>query len=210
MNEFILQANNISKKFDRRKPLFENINFTLSNGKAIAITGKNGSGKSTLLKITAGLLSLSSGEIKFEIAQKPVLQENFNVYYGFVAPYLNLYEEFTAPEHMKLHAELKGIDFKQSRAGELLDRFNLSNSKDKYISKFSSGMKQRLKLILAIYNEPPVLFLDEPYSNLDEAGIKIVTDLIIRHKSNGGGIIIATNDEREKALCDEIISLESQ
>ncbi len=208
MDEFSLTANNISKKFDRRKSLFENIHFILSNGKAIAITGKNGSGKSTLLKIIAGLLSASSGDIHFELNKKIIASERFNDYFGFVSPYLNLYEEFTAPEHIKLHTELKGIEFNQSRGEELLERFNLSNSKDKYISKFSSGMKQRLKLILAIYNEPPVLFLDEPYSNLDESGISIVREIIINHKSNGGGIIIATNDEREKALCDEIISLE--
>jgi len=208
MDKFTLEAKNISKKFDRRKYLFENINFTLSNGKAIAITGRNGSGKSTLLKIIAGLLSATSGETAFKLNEQPVSSDKFNEFFGFVAPYLNLYEEFTAPEHIKLHTELKGIEFNQIRAKELLDLFNLTGSNEKFISKFSSGMKQRLKFILAILNGPLILFLDEPFSNLDEAGIKIVTDVIAHQTTNGGGIIIATNDEREKSLCDEVVSLE--
>jgi len=207
MDDFILTANNITKKFERRKSLFENINFTLTNGKSIAITGKNGSGKSTLLKIIAGLLSPTSGDTQFELNEQLISSDRFNDYFGFVAPYLNLYEEFTAPEHIKLNTELKGIEFHKSRASDLLDKFSLSNSNDKYIAKFSSGMKQRLKFILALYNEPPILFLDEPFSNLDESGINIVTDVILEQKSKGGAVIIATNDEREKALCDEIISL---
>ena len=104
--------------------------------------------------------------------------------------------------------ELCGLFGKNEKQLELLEELSISNTGGKYISKFSSGMKQRLKFVLAFINEPPILFLDEPFSNLDEPGILCVEKLILSHIENGGGVIIASNDSREKALCHEIISLD--
>lgn len=207
MEKFNITAKNISKSFESRKFLFENINFSLSNQDSIAITGKNGSGKSTLIKIIAGFITPTSGEVNFQISGQTILKENFNNYFGFVSPYLTLYEEFTALEEIKLFCDLKGIVFNENIALSLLDSFQILNSKHKFVGKFSSGMKQRLKFVLALYNNPPLLFLDEPFSNLDEAGINIVIENIKNHLSSGTAIIIATNDIREKSLCKEVIAL---
>ncbi|ROL61708.1 ABC transporter ATP-binding protein [Bacteroidetes/Chlorobi group bacterium ChocPot_Mid] len=207
MQNFNLIAQDISKSFESKKFLFEKINFNLSNSNSIAITGKNGSGKSTLVKIIAGFITPTTGEINFNISGNSILMENFNNYFGFVSPYLTLYEEFTALEQIRLFADLKGINFNVNIAHELLDTFQLTNNKNKFVRKYSSGMKQRLKFILALYNNPQLLILDEPFSNLDDSGINIVMEKIIKHLSDGGAIIIATNDEREKSLCENIINL---
>lgn len=207
MENFNLTANDISKSFESKKFLFENINFNLINGNSIAITGKNGSGKSTLVKIIAGFITPTAGKINFEISGNHISMENFNQHFGFVAPYLTLYEEFTAIEQIKLFADLKGIKFNEVKANELLETFQLTNNQNKFIKKYSSGMKQRLKFILALYHNPQLLFLDEPFSNLDEMGINIVVEKIKKHLADGGAIVIATNDEREKSLCQNNINL---
>lgn len=208
MDKFLIEGSGLSKTFDGKIPIFKNVNLILENRKALGIAGKNGSGKSTLLKIFAGLIAPTKGKITLSVNDSMIDKDNFNDYYGFVSPYLNLYEEFTAVEQIKIFLDLCGLSGKKERAEELLDELNISNTGGKYISKFSSGMKQRLKFVLAFINDPPILFLDEPFSNLDESGIVSVEKLISKHIEKGGGVIIASNDGREKALCQEIISLD--
>ena len=68
-------------------------------------------------------------------------------------------------------------------------------------------MKQRVKYIAALIADPEILFLDEPFTNLDTDGINSVKEIIDEHKKNGGGIIIASNDEREKELCESVVNI---
>ncbi|MFC2131873.1 ATP-binding cassette domain-containing protein [Bacteroidota bacterium] len=208
MDRFFLKGENLSKTFDSREPVFNSIKLELKNNSIIGIAGKNGSGKTTLLKIMAGLLIPTDGNVTFSIKNNVINKEGFNDYYGFVAPYLNLYEEFTDREQIKVFMELKGLRYNEDKAEKLLSEFNLSNTENKYIGKFSSGMKQRLKFILAFMHEPLILFLDEPFSNLDEFGINSTERMIANHIDDGGGVVLASNDSREKALCHEIISLD--
>jgi heme exporter protein A len=118
-----------------------------------------------------------------------------------------LYEEFSDIEHIDLYLKLKGLNTNENKAKELLEIFNLNKTGNKYISKFSSGMKQRVKYILAMITEPEILFLDEPFTNLDENGIRIVEGVISEHLSAGGAVIIASNDEREMSSCKRMIEL---
>jgi len=208
MEDFFLQGENLSKTFDGREPVFNSIKMELRNNGSIGIGGKNGSGKTTLLKIMAGLLIPTVGNVMLSVKNNVIPKDGFNDYYGFVAPYLNLYEEFTDREQIKVFMELKGLRYNEDKADKLLSEFNLSNTENKYIGKFSSGMKQRLKFVLAFIHEPLILFLDEPFSNLDEYGINSAERMIANHIDGGGGVVIASNDSREKALCNEIISLD--
>jgi heme exporter protein A len=207
MEKFSLSGTDLAKAFDNKINIFSGINFELSNGKAIGITGRNGSGKSTLLKTVSGLTNPTKGKLEFTYNNNKIESENFNDYYGFVSPYLNLYEEFTAIEHIKLFMELKGEEIDEKKTYELLETFNIANTEEKYISKFSSGMKQRIKFILALLFKPPVIFLDEPFTNLDESGIQIVEQIMSEHLNNGGALMIASNDEREIKICSDFINL---
>jgi heme exporter protein A len=190
MNTFQFKAEKIGKTFDDREWIYKNIDLEFSNSASIAITGRNGSGKSTLLKTLSGIIAPTKGKIDFQINDKQILKEDLNDYFGFVAPYLTLYEEFSAIEHIDLYLKLKGLNTNENKAKELLEIFNLNKTGNKYISKFSSGMKQRVKYILAMITEPEILFLDEPFTNLDENGIRIVEGVISEHLSAGGAGMI--------------------
>ncbi|MES2764589.1 MAG: ABC transporter ATP-binding protein [Bacteroidota bacterium] len=207
MNSITLSAHDISKTFQGIRPVFKNISIEISGGQVFAITGQNGSGKSTLLKILSGTIFPSAGSVTLEINNKNIAPEQFHRHIGFVSPYLALYEEFTPLEHCAISSQMRGIPFKKNEAETLLEQFGLFKRRDHQIRLFSSGMKQRVKYILALLHSPEILFLDEPTTNFDAAGIEAVESIITAFKNNGKIVIIATNDERERAWCDSSLEI---
>jgi heme exporter protein A len=207
MKEFLFEAKNIAKSYEPGKFVFRGIELTVSNGDITALVGPNGSGKSTLLKIIAGTLRQSEGEMSFVLDKKPVRLDKFNEHFGFVSPYLNLYDEFTPLEHFKIVSDIRGMQFSIDKANQFLDKFKLYRRRNDQIRKFSSGMKQRVKFITAFLQETEFLLLDEPFTNLDSEGIGSIVNFMFEHQSKGGAIVIATNDDREKALCKSFISV---
>jgi heme exporter protein A len=141
---------------------------------------------------------------------KPVKQDNFYSYYGFVAPYLQLYEEFTPDELIRLYSMMKTKRVSAARACELLKLFGLAERRNEQIRTFSSGMKQRMKYVLCFSSNSGVVFLDEPFTNLDADGIEIVKSCI-NHMvdENKTAVVIATNDEREMQMCRRWVDMRS-
>lgn len=199
----------IAKTFSSTNYIFENVNLKIKTGDCLAVTGHNGSGKSTLLKIISGILNQTKGKVEYSGNGQNIYKDNFKSYYGFVAPYLNLYEEFHPVEHLKIFSKIRDIPFEQEYYKELLHRFKLFDSRRKLIGEYSSGMKQRMKFVLALQHKPQILFLDEPTSNLDEEGISTVNSIINEFIVEKKIIIMATNEEREKSLCNKYFSLEN-
>lgn len=158
---------NIGKKFGRSW-LFQGISTTIPSNQLTAITGRNGSGKSTLLQLLMGYQVPSKGTIQW-LNPKPIEPATVHQYLSFVAPYLELPEELTLQEFLQFHFKFKKAAIPHS---EMIIRASLQNGLDKQLRHFSSGMKQRVKLMAAFYADTPLLLLDEPTSNLDTAGIE--------------------------------------
>lgn len=195
---------NIGRRFNRDW-IFRGIDYTFSSGRSYAILGPNGSGKSTLLQVLNASLSPSAGTISYTFQGKPVEADQVFNYLSLAAPYLELVEEFTLNEMVDFH-----FKFKKYRNGlnkkELIDLLNLSKSENKLIRYFSSGMKQRLKLILAFCADTPILMLDEPTSNLDTQGVDWYLSLVEQFAHNRL-TIICSNQEQEYGFCDERLSI---
>ncbi len=200
-------AEHISKKFNRRA-VFKDVSFTVEPGEVFGITGRNGSGKSTLLRIAGGLLTPSGGGMRYALDGKEIAHERLHRHIGYVAPYLTLYEEFSAEENIALYARIRGLRFARADAQALLERVGLPLDRRDPIRAFSSGMKQRMRLVFAILHEPPLLLLDEPISNLDAQGMAVVYELVQEFRARGT-VIIATNDAEDIAHCDRSISVEA-
>jgi len=200
-----IQFEEASKRF-QYEWIFKNLTLTLSIGSSLAITGSNGSGKSTLLKCLSGAIPLSSGKILFQDGQKSLPESEWFTKLSIAAPYLELPEEFTLSElldfHFKFKKPLHGIS-KQ----EILEVIYLKEHAEKAISQFSSGMKQRLKLGLALLSDVPLVLLDEPTSNLDRNGIlwyqKMINDFASERI-----IVVCSNEPREYEFCQQKIVLE--
>lgn len=203
-SEIKLLAVSLTKKFDR-KTIFENVSFELNSGGSAAITGKNGSGKSTLIKIIANLLSQSSGELNISINNTQIKKECLYQYIGYVSPYLNLWDEFSGYENLKLTSDIRGTNGED--INESLERVGLFERRNDLLKIYSSGMKQRLRIAFAILHQPEILLLDEPTSNLDSEGVSIVDEIANEFKKDKI-LIIATNDRHERSLCKQEINLD--
>ncbi|MCE2656459.1 MAG: ATP-binding cassette domain-containing protein [Sediminibacterium sp.] len=189
-----------SKRFNKEW-IFRNLDYTFELGQHYALIGNNGSGKSTLLQIIAGYSSLTKGTIHWSDNDHTTIFQQIS----FAAPYLELVEEFTTMEQFDFHATFKTLQSSIS-VNDIIERIGLKNSAHKQIRYFSSGMKQRLKLALAILSDTPLLLLDEPCSNLDKEGYTLYAELIqqfAQHKL----IIVGSNDPQEYAFCNQQVNL---
>lgn len=206
MSSYSIHSENLSKLFGRRL-IFKDINFSWSEKGSFGISGPNGSGKSTLVKIVAGLIASSSGKIIHKNSGGEIIPEKLHNHIGFVSPYLVLYEEFSAWENLKIFAQIRGVTFNEERILFYLKQFLLDTRKDDLVKTYSSGMKQRLKFIFALMHSPEVLIFDEPTSNLDEEGKKVVYD-IVRQEGKSRLVVIASNEVKDLELCSEVLLLE--
>jgi len=206
MSSYSIQAQNLSKLFGRRL-IFKEINFNWSGKGIFGISGPNGSGKSTLVKIVAGLIAASAGKIIHKNSDGEIIPEKLHNHIGFVSPYLVLYEEFSAWENLKIFSKIRGVQFNEERILFYLKEFLLDQRRDDLVKTYSSGMKQRLKFIFALMHSPDVLIFDEPTSNLDEEGKKVVYD-IVREEGESRIVVIASNELKDLELCGEVILLE--
>jgi ABC-type multidrug transport system ATPase subunit len=194
----------LGKRF-RYEWIFRNLQADLHAGERWAILGPNGSGKSTLLKILSGHLSPSKGFARFSRLGKPVEPDAVYHHIAYAAPYIELIEEFTLEEALLFHSRLKplaaGLD--ASRLAELLE---LPGAAKKPLRTFSSGMKQRVKLALAICSNTPVLLLDEPTTNLDKTATLWFHHLLNRFAA-GRLVVIATNEQADVEGCGHFLDI---
>ena len=206
MSSYSIQSQNLSKLFGRRL-IFKDINFSWEQKGIFGISGPNGSGKSTLVKIVAGLIAPSSGKIIHKNSGGEIIAEKLHNHIGFVSPYLVLYEEFSAWENLKIFAKIRGITFNEEKVIDYLKQFLLENRKNDFVKAYSSGMKQRLKFVFALMHSPDILIFDEPTSNLDEEGKKVVYKIILEEGKNRI-VIVASNEMKDLELCNKVIYLE--
>ncbi|MCC6395496.1 MAG: ABC transporter ATP-binding protein [Bacteroidetes bacterium] len=186
-----IHAEGLRQVFSRRT-IFSGISFSVSGAGVLLIAGRNGSGKSTLVKILCGVLTPTAGWARIE---SDGAQDQFGrkAMIGLVAPYLQLYEEFSAMENLRMSMNLRGYRPSDDVSRGLLDRVALDAQRQDPVRGFSSGMKQRLKYAMALVHRPSILVLDEPMSNLDADGTAIVRS-IMHEQRTAGILVVATND----------------
>jgi ABC-type multidrug transport system ATPase subunit len=205
MNKIKIVFENTGKKFNDRY-ILRDFSFTINPSDRLAILGSNGSGKSTLLQMIAGYIQPSTGKIFFnnEDAQMPA--ENIFSHISLASPYLELVEDYTLVEMVQFHFGLKEI-INGLNSGDVIERSGLSSETDKPIRNFSSGMKQRLKLTLAFMSDTSLLLLDEPLTNLDEAGEKWYAKMLEDFSGERTVIVCSNMNDKEYGFCNRKIQL---
>lgn len=193
-----IKLNNIGRRFNREW-IFESIDYTFESGSSYAILGHNGSGKSTLLQVIAGSLSASSGTIAYLEDGKNVDMDSIYQHIAVAAPYLELIEEFSLSELLDFHFRFKGPLNKLSTK-QIIALAGLERSASKPLKYFSSGMKQRAKLTLALCSDTSLVLLDEPASNLDQSGISWYKEMVNQFGKNRT-LIICSNQDYEYDFC---------
>lgn len=185
--------------------IFSRVNLNIPQGTKFAIIGHNGSGKTTLLQILAGLTLPSSGKVDYAFDSKSIEADKWYSHFVFCSPYQEIIEEFNAVEISEFHFSLKKISPSLS-INTFLETVMLDKEKTKPIKYYSTGMKQRLKLGLAICSDYPLLFLDEPTSNLDKTNFNWFLEMIKQFASSKT-VILSSNQPDEYSFCNQNIDI---
>jgi len=200
-----ITVENIGKKFVKEW-IIRNASFELQSGQTYTFVGPNGSGKSTLLQLLTGIFPVSEGTISYiDQTGKKIDEDHWYKHLVIAAPYMELVEEFTLREMVEFHSQFKPLKNKMP-VTEFEEMIQLSHASGKLIRHFSSGMKQRLKLGLAFMSDVPVIFLDEPTTNLDAQGFQWYLDNVTLHTKNQL-VLLGSNVRQEYEFCENIISV---
>lgn len=195
-----IEATGLGKRF-QRDWIFRGLTRTFRLGSATAVLGPNGAGKSTLLNTFSGQLLPTEGTLTYTLNGRPLAVEDVPRHLAYAAPYLELLEELTLLELLQFHTR-----FKPLRAGVSLDQLigimYLEKARRQLVREFSSGMKQRLKLGLALYAAAPLLLLDEPTTNLDATGVAWYQEHVQATRA-GRTLLLSPNVPAEYGFCDE-------
>jgi ABC-type multidrug transport system ATPase subunit len=200
-----IQLNNLGKKYNKEW-VFRNLTYQINQNDKLVVLGGNGSGKSTLLQVISGFITENEGEVVYRFNGNEIPVDKIKNYISFASPYIQLVEDFTLTEMIE-HTKIFKPFINNFSSEQIIDLLDLKNSTNKLIKQFSSGMKQRLKLGVAILCDTPLLLLDEPVSNLDINAIewykKLLTDF-----SNNRIIIVASNAIKDEFfICDKQLDI---
>lgn len=199
-----VETNGLCVSFGKSK-ILNNVCIEIEEGMLVALLGPSGSGKTTLVKAIMGMNPISSGSITVFGKPVPSFQAVSDI--GYMAQSDALYEDITAIDNLIFFGSLYGVKGKnaEKRASGLLDFTGLSEDRNKLIKKFSSGMKRRLSLAIALMNDPPLLILDEPTVGIDPLLRKRFREQFQRLKEQGCTIFMTTHVMDEAVNCDKVL-----
>ena len=187
MMEYVIETNNISKKFPNKLAV-DKVSIHVQKGDIYGLIGRNGAGKTTLMKMILGTLFPSEGEITL-FGEKNLNEQRKRI--GSLIESPGLYRGCTAYENMKRFSLLYGGTDEEIK--ELLEYVGLADTGKMKVGHFSLGMKQRLGLALSLLGNPEVLVLDEPVNGLDPSGIKEFRDIILKLNQEKGVTFIISS-----------------
>ncbi|HPG92545.1 MAG TPA: ABC transporter ATP-binding protein [Clostridia bacterium] len=185
------------------------VDFTLNNGKTLALIGQNGAGKTTLIKCVLNLLYPDKGKITFDESEIELLIKNGEL--GYMPESMRFPDMITLKEYVSDLMDLRGKKFGdyQERFNELVDKFYMTPHINKVFSKYSKGTMKKAAFIQAILHNPKLLVLDEPTDGLDPVSRRILLNEVTKIKQSGGTVIITTHILSDlQIVADEVIVLQ--
>lgn len=201
----MIQLQNVTKRI-KENTVLDNVSYTFKSGFVYGLYGQNGSVKTMLLRAISGLINLDSGSI-FIDGEKLHDKIEFPPETGIVIENMELLPECSAKRNLQMLAKIKNIADEKDISFSL-ERVGLDPDSDKKVKKFSLGMKQRLNIAQAIFENQKIILLDEPTNALDEDAVQLIYKIIREEKSRGATIIVATHHKEDlKEVCDVILKI---
>lgn len=200
----MLKVENITKYYDKFLAV-DNLSFDVKPGEIFGLLGVNGAGKTTTFRMIMGLLEPTSGKITLD--GKPI-DYSVTDKIGFLTEERSLLTKLTVLEQCEFYGALKGMDKENihKRLDDLLDKFEISDYKNKKIKELSKGNQQKIQFITAILNDPKLLILDEPFSGLDPFNVELFKNEIIEMSKRGSMIIFSSHRmEHVELFCKKIV-----
>jgi len=201
-----LQLHEVSKRYGTQWALVR-LSLTVKRGTALLLTGHNGSGKTTLLRVLATAVRPSSGQVQVLGLDTARHQDEVRAQVGLLSHANFVYEDLSGLENLEVLGRLLGVPVSAARGA--LERVSLSPKDDRPIRTYSAGMRRRLALARLFLKQPAVALLDEPFVELDPAGVSELETRIRELHAGGTTIVLATHHiEQGLELCTDRLHLE--
>lgn len=202
----IIEIRNLSKKIGK-KQILKDVSFSVDKGETVGLLGRNGAGKTSILKCITGLWLYDGGDIF--VCGKNVKKSDNRSEIAALIGYPSLFPNMTLQENIDYFGTLSLKEY-VVRAKELTDILNLSDVINKKVGTYSSGMKQKACLLVALMQNPEILILDEPTSMLDPISGFEIREFIKNVKKSGISILISSHNIAElEGLCERAVVVDN-
>jgi ABC-2 type transport system ATP-binding protein len=206
VTDLAVQVRGLRKSFGRVVAV-DGIDLDVPRGCFFGLVGPNGAGKTTTLSMATGLLRPDAGTVRVEgidVWQDP---REAKRRIGVLPEGLRLFERLSGRELLEFSGRLRQLplDVVKERSRELLSTFGLDEAGDKLVVDYSTGMRKKVALAVALLHNPGVLFLDEPFEAVDPVSARTIRDVLSRFTSRGGTVVFSSHVmELVERLCDEV------
>lgn len=203
-NTGVVVADNVVKQFGRFAAL-RGVSGQFAAGRLYVIVGDNGAGKTTLLRTIAGLSQPTHGTISVLGATKI---KEVRSHIGYMAHPSLLYDEMSGLENLRYFAGLYGVA--DARCREVIAAVKLDPDLERPVGQYSQGMRQRMSLARALLNDPKLLLLDEPFSNVDFRSAQDMVALLGQIRDRGKALFVVTHQPGLlESIADEFVWMEA-
>lgn len=197
----------IEKTSEKIKVAVNDLSFTAYRGEVFGLLGPNGAGKTTTLRMLATLIKPDAGDAVLDGASVVKNPEEVRSKIGFLTSELKLEEFFTPNFLFDFFADLHGVsaEEKNARRKDLFERFGIDKFAEVKVGNLSTGMKQKVSLVISLVHDPDIIIFDEPTNGLDVLTAKVVTDFLVDLKEQGKTIIVSTHIfSLIEKICDRV------
>lgn len=218
--EKILEVNGLKKTFklsakqqkiektnEKVKVAVNDLSFTAYRGEVFGLLGSNGAGKTTTLRMLATLIKPDAGDALVNgasiVSEPAKVRSNI----GFLTSELKLEEFFTPNYLFDFFSELHGVPAEEAkkRKQDYFDRFGIDKFAEVKVGNLSTGMKQKVSLVISLVHDPDIIIFDEPTNGLDVLTAKVVTNFLLDLKERGKSIIVSTHIfSLIEKICDRV------
>ncbi len=197
----------LEKSKEKVRTAVNGLSFTAREGEIFGLLGPNGAGKTTTLRMLATLIRPDSGDAVVDGASVVREPDQVRSRIGFLTSELKLEDCFTPNYLFDFFADLHKVDpaVRDQRKRSLFDRFGIDKFAEVKVANLSTGMKQKVSLVVSIVHNPDIIIFDEPTNGLDVLTAKVVTDFLQQLRNEGKTIIVSTHIfSLIEKLCDRV------
>ena len=218
--EELLRAENLCKSFKlskkqqalektnaKTKTAVDHLSFSAYKGEVFGLLGPNGAGKTTTLRMLATLIKPDSGDAMIDGSSVVKTPGEVRSKIGFLTSELKLENFFTPNYLFEFFSNLYGVeaDVREERKKRLFEKFGIDKFAEVKVANLSTGMKQKVSLVISLVNDPQIIIFDEPTNGLDVITAKVVTDFLLELKEEGKTIIVSTHIfSLIEKICDRV------
>ena len=204
-NGLAISAHGLTKHYGKLTAV-DHVDMSVPRGSVFGLLGPNGAGKTTIIKVLTGLSPITDGNASvagFDVAREPM---EVKQRVGWVAAEVILDDDLSGWENLWLQAQLQRLTDWKGRAEQLLQYFELTERRKDKVGTYSTGMRKKMEIALALLHQPEIIFMDEPTIGLDPNVRRMLWDLITGVNKQFGVTVFLTSHYMEEAdaLCDHV------